>query len=99
MTGYTDRAHMSEGRAEIEARFRALGLVQRAGGTKYTYLGMPGSAVVGCFVRLSKRTMRVVARSHGTAGIFDTPVSKERYYGAATPERVESWAKFIKAKS
>jgi len=95
MLANVDRSHQSAGRAVTEQKFRNLGLVQCAGGTKYTYLGAPGAGKLGMFVRLSKKTMRVVKRHNGTAGIFDAPVSGERYFGAVTEERIANWASVI----
>jgi hypothetical protein len=95
MLSYVDRSHQSDARATIESKFRNLGLVQCAGGTKYTYLAAPGTGKLGMFVRLSKRTMRVVSRRNGACGIFDAPVSPERYFGAVTDERIANWAQVI----
>jgi hypothetical protein len=47
----------------VEARLRMNGLTPIAGGTKYTYWGLPGTpATDGTFIRLAAKTVRLVER-------------------------------------
>jgi hypothetical protein len=66
----------------VEAQLRLNGLTPLAGGTKYSYWGLPGTPTNdGTFIRLSAKTVRLVRRHKAGRKINDLAITEEAYYG------------------
>lgn len=73
------------------------GLKEIGGGTKYTYIGLPGTDLGnGYFLRFGKRAVRTVFRKRGSTGISDSPVDDERYYGKFTSADLDDRIAFLR---
>ncbi len=84
----------------VEAHFRLNGLTPIAGGTKYTYWGLPGTpASDGTFIRLAAKTVRLVERSKVGREINDCGITEEAYYGKLTPDLVDTLIASLKRRS
>jgi len=83
----------------VEAHLRMNGLTPIAGGTKYTYWGLPGTpANDGTFIRLAAKTVRLVERSKVGRKINDFGISEEAYYGKVTPDLVDTLIASLKRR-
>lgn len=91
-TAPTERYWSNELRTNVEAAFKSAGLVEVAGGTRYTYFGLARHGKLGLCVRVGAKAWRLVKRWQGLRGITDTATDKERYHGQYPAEKLGHFA-------
>lgn len=85
---------------EIEAYLREQGLTIVAGGRVNAYYGLPGDReVVGIFIQIAGKTIKVVKRERMNRGIEDIRLTKKSFYfGEMTKGILDKWIEFLKRK-
>jgi hypothetical protein len=79
----TSRDNQNDKRTAVENTLRDAGLVQVAGGTRFSYYGAPGQDREGYMIRVGIKAFRIVKRTRIGGKLEDISISKESYHGKA----------------
>jgi hypothetical protein len=89
--------YRTKGALDFEQKLKDAGLVEFAGGDRFTYFTLPGcnDGKLGVGWRVGPRAVRLVQRKHLARGIVDAPLGNEHYYGKLKANAAEVAAKII----
>ncbi len=97
-----DNCNQSEARTAVQDVLLQAGLVQVAGGSRFTYYGLPGDGPSSTpLVRVGIRNLRLVDRLHLGGKLADVTRQhwREHYFGKISKEKLAAWATKMREKN